>query len=429
MKRFAALLSMLAFYALSTSTPASAQREPGRLSLNLQNIEVRAALFAIAKYSGSDMVISDAVKGQISIIMQDVSWQQGLELILKASGLGQQRYGKVLYIARKEDLLAQDKQHFDATQQRQGFQDFITEAFPLQHRQAVDIRKLIEEGKMLSGRGHLLADTSTNTIFVSDQPERVEQVRKVIRLADKAIRQVLIEARIVEANDNFSRDIGARLHFASVQSDSGSNRAGNPRSAALESLTGDINLPIPGYYGSIAALFRASANTLINLELQAMQAENRGQIVSSPRLLTTDQTEATIEEGTEIPYSQASSRHTRSTLFKKAVLSLKVTPRIAAERNTIWLNIDINKDSPKSSNHVGEAPSVNTKRIHTQVEIENGGTVVLGGIYTENNSRTDNKVPFWGDIPWLGKLFSRQQTQSLRRELLIFITPRILAPL
>jgi type IV pilus assembly protein PilQ len=426
MKRNTILLLLLALLIPGPSALAGKAVDKNRLTMNFQNIDVRTALYALGKYAGADMMISDAVKGQISLLLHDVSWQQGLELIMQSTGLEQKMHGRVIYITRKEDALAHDKQGFDAVVQRQGFQAAHTVAFALQHRQAADIRKLIEEGKMLSGRGQLLADASTNTLFVSDLPQHTEQILQVIRLADIAIRQVLIEARIVEANDNFSREIGARLHFASVHG-APDREIGSSSENPGNQLSGGIKLPIAGYYGNIAALFRASAGMLINLELQAMQSENRGQVVSSPRLLTTDRTEASIEEGTEIPYTHAVSRNTSSTLFKKAALSLKVTPRIAPGGKTIWLAIDINKDSPKFGKNVGDAPSVSTKHIHTQVQVENGGTVVLGGIYIEDNSQIDNKVPWLGDIPWLGKLFSRQQTHKQRRELLIFITPRILA--
>jgi len=422
------LLNALLSASLNAATPAQ------RLSLNFQNMDVRAALHALAEYAEVNMVISDTVKGQISLLVHDVTWDQALEMVLQSKELEQQRSGKIIRITRHEDSLASDKRRFDATQQRLGFQAFKTETFPLCHRQVADIKKLFSESKILSERGHLLADTATNTLFISDLPEHINRIRSILTAADQPTKQVMIEARIVEAHDNFSRDLGVKLNFARFRDMPTmseqrhllpSRKTLSTADHDLQGLPAGVNLPIPSPFGSIAALFKASASTLINLELQAMQAENRGQVISSPRLLTADRTEATIEEGSEIPYTHTTSRGATSTLFKKAALRLKVTPQISQDNN-IWIEIEINKDSANFSQRVGDAPSVNTKHIHTRVQIENGGTVVLGGIFIDDSSKIDNKVPMLGDLPLVGFLFRSQQIKQLRRELLVFITPSVI---
>lgn len=408
-----------------------------RLSLDFQNIDVRAALYALAEYGDINMVISDAITGQISLRLHDVGWEQALELILQSRGLEQRRHGKIIRIAKQEELLNSDKVSFDASRQRSTYQALETTFFPLRHRQAGEMKKLLEDSKLQSEHGRLLADASSNTLFVSDLPANILRIRSILDKADIQLRQVMIEARIVEASDNFSRGLGVKLNFAR------SGRLPTPGTPARKAernkpivqatepdgLPHGVNLPIPQPFGSIAALFRATASTLISLELQAMQTENRGRVISSPRLLTADRTEASIEEGSEIPYPQTTSRGASTTLFKKAALSLKVTPQIAPDNNSLWINIEISKDSPNYGQKVGGAPSVDTKRIHTRVQIENGGTVVLGGIFIDEKNKTDNKVPLLGDLPLIGFLFRNQQTRQQRRELLVFITPTILSEL
>ena len=418
--------------------PLPEASKPGsRLSLNFQNIEVRAALLALAEFSGKNIVIGNAVNGIISLHLNDVDWQQAMEVIARSHGLEVDDQGSFIRIGKHEETLASDKQRFDALQQRSRFSPFVESSFPLQHRQASEIKKLLEEGKILSERGTLLVDTATNTLFVRDIPESANRIRGFMAQADAPVRQVMLEARIVEANDNFSRDLGVKLNFARVLPDE--NTASNPgRQSERRNRTHNhsdfdtfrlpqgVNLSIPNPYGSIAALVRAGASTLIGLELQAMQAEDRGQILSSPRVLTADRAEAVIEEGSEIPYSRSTKRGGTAIAFKKAALSLKVRPHISPDHKNIWIDIEISKDSPNFRLHVGGAPSVDTKRIQTRVQVEDGGTVVLGGIYIDEQSKVSNKIPLLSDIPFLGVLFRSQQTKNFRRELLVFITPTII---
>lgn len=416
---------------------AQAPQAAPRLSLDFQNIDIRAALYALAEYADINMVISDAITGQISLRLHDVGWEQALDLILQSRGLEQRRHGKIIRIARQEDMLKYDKASFDASRQRSTYLPLETAFFSLQHRQAGEMKKLLEDSKLPSEQGKLLADASSNTLFISDLPANILRIRSILDKADIQLRQVMIEARIVEASDNFSRGLGVKLNFAR------SGRQPLPSTPARRAerhtpvVTGTesdhlphgVNLPIPQPFGSIAALFRATASTLISLELQAMQTENRGRVISSPRLLTADRTAASIEEGSEIPYPQTTTRGASTTLFKKAALSLKVTPQIAPDNNSLWIDIEISKDSPNYGQKVGGAPSVDTKRINTRVLIENGGTVVLGGIFIDEKNKTDNKVPLLGDLPLIGFLFRNQQTRQQRRELLVFITPTILSEL
>jgi len=404
------------------------------MSLNFQNMEVRAALHALAEYSGTNMVIADSVSGRINLRLHNVSWQQALEQILQLHNLEQQVTGQVIRIGRRDEWLAQDKQRFDAGQQRRGMQPYAVATFVLRHRQANEVKKLLEDGHVLSERGSLLADNASNTLQVNDSAQAIARIRELLEQTDTPLRQVLIEARIVEASDNFSKSLGVKLNFASVKTQDqrpirAAPRQENHRDSTNNSLAhSGISQPINSSYATIAALFRPSAGRLIELELLAMQAEDRGQVISNPRLLATDQSEATIEEGSEIPYSHTSRRGAMSTSFKKAALSLRIKPRIASDMSSIWLDVEISKDSPNYHhlNYSG-APSVDTKRIHTQVQIENGGTVVLGGIFIDEQNQQETKVPLLGDIPVLGWLFRSRHTRQQRRELLVFITPKIIS--
>lgn len=438
------------FSALSFATENNPKRPPilpikveanEKLSLNFQNIDVRDAIVALAEFSGLNIVMSDAVIGHISLRLTQVSWQQALDLLMQMSRLEARKTGNIVQIATQEEWLKHDKHLFEAAHQRRSWGESGAETFALRYRQIDDVKKLLENGRILSERGRLLTDTQTNILSIDDTPTTRQTVRDFLQWIDVPIKQVMIEAQIVEASDNFSRDLGMKLDSVKIRNPSHpipppppppphrSSRAPWPgKTPPLPqgelSLPININLPIAHPYATIGALFKASASTLIHLELQAMQAEDRGKVISSPRLLVADRTEALIEEGSEIPYTYATKRDTIATAFKKAVLSLRVKPHISPE-NTIWLDIDINKDSPNFRQHVGGAPTVDTKHVKTQVKIEDGGTVVIGGIYIDEYSLVENKVPFLSDVPVLGLLFQSSQTKKNRRELLVFITPTI----
>ncbi|BEV73164.1 MULTISPECIES: type IV pilus secretin PilQ [unclassified Paludibacterium] len=418
--------------------PVCAQEEQGKITLNFQNLDVRAALYALADEAGKDMIVGDAVKGQISIKLQDVPWEQALSLILQARGLEQQRIGKVRYISARDELLGQEKQRYEAGQQRKMLIAPQMQAFALRHRQAEEMRKILEQGRLLSEKGSMLVDPHSNTLFVHDTPENGQKIQQLLELTDTPRQQVMIEAKIVEANDHFSRELGSKLNFARLPtrtSQASSHDKGNgrprpglwqPYSPDSRSLPSGVDLPVATSFGSIAALFKASAGTLISLELQAMQAEGQGKLVSTPRLLTADRHEATIEEGNEMPVPRMSSRGTTAVDFKKTALSLKVKPTIATDGQSLWLEIEINKDSP-NYRQVNLTPSIDTKRIRTAVQVENGGTVVLGGIYVDEQHAMNSQVPWLGDIPLLGWLFRHNTKKHSRRELLVFITPQIVS--
>jgi type IV pilus assembly protein PilQ len=421
-----ALALLLACVAVGEARPAE-----NNLSLNFQNMDLRAALYALAQQGGRDMVISDAVKGQISLKLSDVPWERALEIIMQARGLEQRAIGKTLYISRREDWLTEDKQRFDSDEQRRKLKPTGLTSFPLRHRQADEIKKIIEEGRLLSPAGSVLIDTASNTLFVTDNADSLAKVGKVIEQTDHPVRQVLIEARIVEAADHFSRDLGNKLSFATYRPDAfihaRSGLASPGRDNSYAYTNGGLDVPGNNAFGSIAAMFIPGARNLISLELRAMQASGRGQVISSPRLLTADRAEASIEEGSEIPYTQFNSRGTPSTTFKKATLSLRIKPIIAPDDTSILIEVEISKDSPNYTQQNNGAPTVDTKKIRTHVQVENGGTVVLGGIYIEEQRHNTQTVPWLGDIPVIGKLFGSRQGSKSRRELLIFITPQIVS--
>jgi type IV pilus assembly protein PilQ len=415
-----------------------------KLSLNFQDIEVRTVLQVIAEFTGLNIVTSDSVNGKITLRLKDVPWDQALDLILDSKGLDKRRNGNIIRIAPREELLARDKQVFEAKNQLTTLEPLRSETFVLRYRSAEDFKKILEEDSkggtgsgsgrrstLLSDRGSALIDPKTNTLIINDTTTVIDKIRDLITKTDTPVKQVVIEARIVEATDNFSRELGVKLSYDRVGrlSLGGSltnviNNAGRDAGEKYVVLPG-VNIPITGTpAGTIGALYRAGASNLIGLELQALQTESKGKIVASPRVLTSDRTEATIEQGQEIPYQEASSSGATSTSFKKAVLSLKVKPQITPD-NTILMDIQINKDSADFANLSGGVPSLKTKKVNTQVLVENGGTVVIGGIYTQDQSDGVTKVPLLGDIPLLGALFRSRAKQDDRTELLVFLTPRV----
>lgn len=396
-----------------------------RLSLNFQNMDLRAALYALAQVGERDMVIADSVKGQISLRLHNVSWKRALAIILQARGLEERAIGQTLHISRREDWLAEDRQRFESGLARRKLQATRLVPLTLRHRQATDMRKLLEEGRLLSENGTVLVDTASNTLFVNDNETQLDKIRHVLELADKPARQVLIEARIVEAADNFSRELGSKLSFA-IQRPHVSLDLAHGRAGSDTALDG-VDMPLARQSGTIATLFKPNAGTLIGLELRAMQATDQGQVLSNPRLLTADRTEASIEEGSEIPYTQSNSRGTPSTIFKKAALGLRIKPIISPDDDSIWIEVEISKDSPNyARQHLG-APSVDTKKIKTMVRVANGGTVVLGGIYIEELRSNRRGIPILSDLPFIGPLFGSRHNGKNRRELLVFITPQIIS--
>ncbi|MGN6263966.1 MAG: temperature dependent type IV pilus secretin PilQ [Ralstonia sp.] len=421
-----------------------------RLSLNFQNIDVRSLLQVFADFTNLNIVTSDSVTGTLSLRLKDVPWDQALQIVLDSKGLASRRNGNVLWVAPRGELATKEKAELESQQQVTELEPLRSQVFRLNYQSAGDVRNMLlgtgaaggaggaaggaATSRILSKRGSLTADTRTNQLFVSDIPGKLEEVQAFLQKIDIPVRQVMIEARIVEADDTFSRNLGAKLGFASKTNGAGyGNTYTNVVSPVTKDATWDnspaISFPANGINGVNAAsvavsLFNAGAGRFLALELSALEADGRGKIVSSPRVVTADNIKALIEQGTEIPYQQATSSGATSVSFKKANLKLEVTPKITPDGN-IFLDVDVNKDSVGIQTTNGFA--IDTKHVQTQVLVENGGTVVIGGIYTQNERTDINKVPLLGDIPVLGNLFKSTSKINNRTELLVFLTPRVLS--
>jgi len=416
-----------------------------KLSLNFQNVEVRAVLNVIADFTDLNIITSDTVSGNITLRLKDVPWDQAMEIILQTRGLDSRRSGNVIWIAPRDELATREKLALEAAQQINDLEQTRTESFQMNYQKAADVQKLLSDSsqRILSKRGSAVVDARTNTLFVQDTPARLEEVRKLIAKIDIAVRQVMIEARIVEASDDFFKNLGVRFGFLQLGAargpggsrlSTGAELVNTGQAAGLVTGTPVINanglqsnLPAAGLNsfnpGQLSfILFNESITRMLNLELSALEADGKGKIISSPRVLTADQIEALIEQGTEIPYQQASSSGATAVSFRKATLALKVKPQITPDGNVI-MTLDVNKDSPGVTTPAGV--QINTKHVKTEVLVENGGTVVIGGIY-EQTDRTDiTKIPFLGDLPLIGGLFRNTTTTTRKTELLVFITPRV----
>ncbi|MBC7780736.1 MAG: type IV pilus secretin PilQ [Proteobacteria bacterium] len=418
-----------------------------KLSLNFQNVEVRAVLQVLADFTGLNIITSDTVSGNLTLRLKDVPWDQAMDIILQAKGLDMRKTGNVMWIAPRDELATRDKLEAESRQQLADLEQVRTETFQLNYARADAFQKILTDPqqRVLSRRGSAVIDPRTNTLFIQDTPTKLDEMRRLVRQIDVPVRQVMIEARVVEAADTFSRNLGARLGVFDRQvgdSIAGSSRltiGGNLEATGF--LTSQIATPIPTLTQALGVnlpaqtiggarpgafsliVFNDSLTRFLNLEVQALQAEGRGRIVSSPRVITADQIEATIEQGTEIPFQQATASGATAVSFKKATLSLKVRPQITPDGNVI-MTLNVNNDSVGQNTQSG--PAINTRQISTQVLVENGGTVVIGGIYTQDSRQTVNKVPMLGDLPFVGFLFRDRSIVDDKRELLIFVTPRVL---
>ncbi|WP_425514453.1 type IV pilus secretin PilQ [Collimonas antrihumi] len=411
-----------------------------KLSLNFQNVEVRSVLQVIADFTGLNIITSDTVGGNLTLRLKDVPWDQALDIVMQAKGLDMRKNGSVIWIAPKDELLTKEKLELEQRSQIAELEPLRTESFQLNYQKAEAFKKVFgiddtgggagkKKNSILSSRGSAVIDPRTNQLFVTDTPTTLQSIRNLIQKIDVASRQVLIEARMVEANDGFSRNLGAKLGFGfnSKNVSSGGTQNATTTTGTIPLTSGNsVNLPANpsvGTAGSVAlTLFNSAASKFISLELSALEADGQGKIISSPRVVTADQQKALIEQGTEIPYQNATSSGATSVEFKKANLKLEVTPQITPDGNVI-LTVDVTNDSVGVV--VPGGVSINTKHVQTQVQVENGGTVVIGGIYTQTISNNVNKVPLLGDIPVLGYLFKQTAVVNKRTELLIFLTPKI----
>ena len=414
-----------------------------KLSLNFQNIEVRSLLQVIADFTSFNVVTSDSVSGSVTLRLKDVPWDQALDIILQAKGLDKRKNGNVLWIAPKDEIAAREKQTLESQASTESLEPLRTQGFQMNYAKAADIAIQISgssstsgtgnNARILSTRGSVISEPRTNQLFVTDIPSRLEQVQSLIAKLDIPIRQVLIEARIVEADDRFGKSLGVRLGVGNGSLGGGDTRIGFGRSYSATGgvSSGDlVNLPSTGGGGFSPAQFalslfdRTTTNRFLSLELSALEADGRGKIVSSPRVVTADQVKASIEQGTEFPFQQATSSGATSVAFRKASLKLEVTPQITPEGNII-LDLNVTKDSRGETTAQGIA--INTKQVQTQVLVENGGTVVIGGIFELSESQDVQKVPLLGDIPVIGNLFKNTNRISNKSETLIFITPRVIS--
>ncbi|WP_370663043.1 type IV pilus secretin PilQ [Massilia violaceinigra] len=437
-----------------------------KISFNFQNVEVRAALQAIADISGLNIITSDSVSGNLTLRLKEVPWDQALDVVLQAKGLDMRKNGSVLWIAPKDELLTKEKLELEQRAQIADLEPLKSEIFQLNYQKAEAFRTVFginadgsakDEGdnsrsRILSKRGSAVIDPRTNQLFITDIASKLEDLRKLIQKTDIASKQVLIEARLVEANDGFSRNLGAKIGFADLRTlrggDSGYAYRGNERVAiggnlvGIGQVTGQtpdkgdgytnttmLNLPAANIAGNPAAslaasLFSAASNRFLNLELSALEADGKGKVISSPRVVTEDKNVAVIEQGIELPYEKATSSGATSIEWKKANLRLEVTPQITPDGNVV-LEVNVNKDTKGDETRAGFA--INTQHVQTKVMVENGGTVVLGGIYQQSETNNVTKVPLLGDLPVLGNLFKSTSRNSTKTELLVFITPKIVA--
>jgi type IV pilus assembly protein PilQ len=430
-----------------------------KLSLNFQDIEVRAVLQLLADFAGFNLVTSDTVTGNVTLRLKNVPWDQAMDIILKTKGLSQRKTGNVVLVAPTEEIAQREQLELESQAKIQELSPLRTEVIELSYANAVEIVDLIEqttEGSdggggedsalspsLLSSRGYAIGDERTNTLLIQDTAEKIEQIRKLVETLDVPIRQVLVESRIVIANNDFSKDLGVRFGYNRHDFNSDYSRtktlSGN-LAGVRELVNGDpltqsnalnVNLPAAPSTGTAAtiglAIARLPFGNLLQLELSALQAEGRGEVISSPRVITANGKAASIEQGTELPYLEASTSGAATVTFKKAVLSLNVKPQITPD-NSVIMDLLVTQDTPgETILLLGSAiPAIDTREVSTRVLVENGETVVLGGVYTQNKSNTVQRVPFLGELPYVGWLFRTRSQQNDKDELLIFITPKIL---
>ena len=419
-----------------------------KLSLNFQNIEVRAVLQLLADFTGLNLVTSDTVQGNVTLRLKNVPWDQALDIILKTKGLAMRQNGNILLVAPAVEIAAREKQELEAQKQLIELETLYSEIIEINFAKASELAELLDSDEatdtagagvtgFLSERGSVTVDERTNSLLLRDTADQLVQIRKLIKKLDIPVRQVLIESRIVIASDDFAKELGVRFGTSSLGHPSNGLVNTTAISGTLDGTTQlingetleqadrlNVNLPVVNPAGTFAlALAKLPFGGVLELELSAMQEEGRGEVVSSPRVITSNQKTAIIQQGTEIPYQEASSSGATSVSFKEAVLKLEVTPQITPD-DRIIMDLKVNKDE------VGQiflgVPSIDTRSVETQVLVDNGETVVLGGIYEQTESKSSTKVPFFGDLPYLGVLFRTDRNSTKQRELLVFITPKII---
>ena len=416
--------------------------EGERLSLNFQDIEVRAVLQLLADFTGLNMVVSDTVAGRITLRLQNVPWDQAMDIILKTKGLSQRRTDNVVLIAPTEEIAAREKLELESQQQIEELAPLRSELIQVNYAKAAEFAALLKssENTLISDRGSVSIDERTNTLLVQDTAAKLNEIRALLLDLDIPVRQVLIESRIVIANNDFAKDLGVRLGVSGTSTRNyttfiggGGNGPDAPTNIGDADTIGLndnllVNLPqtlAPLRGGAANFVLGKLGDYMLRLELTAMQQEGKGEIISSPRVITADQNEATIKQGVQIPYQEATSSGATSVSFKDAVLELTVTPSITPDDRVI-MDLLVKKDNPDFTRAVLGVPPVDTRELTTSVLVDNGETVVLGGVFERTKATSTERVPFFGDLPYLGFMFRQEQTQDDNAELLIFITPKIL---
>jgi type IV pilus assembly protein PilQ len=420
--------------------------EGERLSLNFQDIEVRSVLQLIADFTNLNMVVSDAVSGNLTLRLKNVPWDQALDIILKTKGLGKRENGNVIYVAPSEEIAAREKLELEAQQQVQELAPLRSEFIQVNYARAGDLAELFKsaDNSLLSERGNVTVDERTNNLLVQDTALKLNEIRRLVERLDVPVKQVLIESRIVVANDDFSKSLGVRFGVTNIDDDfNGSDGdigvISGGLNATTDAINGDtleaddrlnVNLPAAGATGSIGlALAKLPLGLLLELELSAAQAESRAEVISTPRVIASNQTTARIEQGTEIPFQNATSAGATAVEFKKAVLSLEVTPQITPD-DRVSMKLVVTNDSVGEqvpSGFGGFIPSIDTNEVETDVLVDNGQTIVLGGVYQQDTSNSISRVPFFGDLPFVGVLFRNTASENNKSELLVFITPKIIS--
>ncbi|MBQ5429979.1 MAG: type IV pilus secretin PilQ family protein, partial [Neisseriaceae bacterium] len=415
----------------------------GRVTLDFQDVDVRTILQIIAKESGQNIVASDSVQGKMTLNLKDVPWDQALDLVMQARNLDMRQHGNVWRIAPRGELLNQERDQMRGQRELSELGPLLSRTFQLKYKSVEDFKTLLESttsgsssgsgssNTILTSRGSAMFDAGTNTMIVTDTQSVITKFERLVAQLDVPVRQVMIEARIVEANEGFSRELGVRWGAKTwshgshaYHGVSGGNIIGDGFNFTPDQpVTPNVNLPVTQPTSGLM-LFRNTAHSVLGLELSAMQENKKGKIVSSPRVLTQDRKEASLSEGEEVPYQVATSSGATSIQFKEATTGIKVTPQITPDGNVI-MNLKVSKNSITDRLNNGEAV-LSKKEVETSAMVENGGTMVVGGIYVEEDSDGAGKVPLLGDIPVLGNLFKHSTRVKTRRELLIFVTPRII---
>jgi type IV pilus assembly protein PilQ len=415
-----------------------------RLSLNFQDIEVRAVLQLLADFTGLNLVASDTVRGNITLRLKNVPWDQALDIILKSKGLSMRQTGNVIMVAPTQEIVAQEEAELLANQKVEELAPLRSEYIQINYAKAAELATLLKstDNRLLSPRGNVTVDPRTNTLLVQDTSANLEDIRRLITRLDVPVRQVMIESRVVIANDDFARDLGVRFGFSRWQSNDRNGEFNNVAGGIPGHLDGTgvivpgieipegvaplmVNLPVTDPAGAVNFLIGKVGSYLLQLELSAMQREGRGEIISSPRVITSDQNRASIKVGQEIPYQEATASGATNVSFKEAVLSLDVTPHITPD-DRIIMDLKVNKDNPDFTRTVLGVPPIDTRAVETSVLVDNGETVVLGGVFERTKSYQKEQVPWLGNLPVLGNLFKTTSRGDSNNELLIFVTPKIL---